>query len=78
LSNRVELLRPDKLAASGQRLEVFDKVHAAQPGYIGSVLVDLETDGASSHLERGQQIGVAVRVAPHNDRRFRPRPPAAR
>jgi hypothetical protein len=25
---------------------------------------------ASSHLERGQQVGVAVRVAPHDDRRF--------
>jgi hypothetical protein len=32
---------PDKLAASGERLEEFDKLHAAQPGYIGSVVVDL-------------------------------------
>jgi len=30
----------DKLAASGERLEEFDKVHAAQPGYVGSVVVD--------------------------------------
>jgi hypothetical protein len=38
---RLNSFDPDKLAASGERLEEFDKVHAAQPGYIGSVVVDL-------------------------------------
>jgi hypothetical protein len=27
--------------ASADRLEEFDKIHAAQPGYVGSVVVDL-------------------------------------
>lgn len=30
-----------KLAASRDELEEFDRVHAAQPGYVGSVVVDL-------------------------------------
>jgi hypothetical protein len=38
---RLNSFDPDKLAASGERLGEFDKVHAAQPGYIGSVVVDL-------------------------------------
>ena len=38
---RLNSFDSDKLAASSERLEEFDKVHAAQPGYIGSVVVDL-------------------------------------
>jgi hypothetical protein len=38
---RLNSFDPDKLAASGERLEEFDKVHAAQPGHIGSVVVDV-------------------------------------
>lgn len=30
-----------KLASSSQTLDAFDKVHSAQPGYVGSVVVDL-------------------------------------
>ena len=39
---RLNSFDPDKLAASGETLDEFDKVHAAQPGYVGSVVVDLE------------------------------------
>ena len=38
---RLNSFDPDKLATSSERLEEFDKVHAAQPGYVGSVVVDL-------------------------------------
>jgi hypothetical protein len=38
---RMNSFDPDKLAASRGSLERFDKVHAAQPGYVGSVVVDL-------------------------------------
>jgi hypothetical protein len=38
---RLNSFDPAKLAASGERLEEFDRVHAAQPGYVGSVVVDL-------------------------------------
>jgi hypothetical protein len=38
---RLNSFDPDKLAASGERLEEFDKLHAAQPGYVGSVVVDV-------------------------------------
>lgn len=32
---------PDALAASGELMEEFERVHAAQPGYAGNVVVDL-------------------------------------
>ena len=38
---RLNSFDPHKLAASGDRLEEFDKLHAAQPGYVGSVVVDV-------------------------------------
>jgi hypothetical protein len=38
---RLNSFDPAKLAASGEKLEEFDRVHAAQPGYVGSVVVDL-------------------------------------
>lgn len=39
---RLNSYNPDKLAAAGGRLEQFDKLHAAQPGYVGGVVVDLQ------------------------------------
>jgi len=39
---RLNSYNPDKLAAAGDRLEQFDKLHASQPGYVGSVVVDLQ------------------------------------
>jgi hypothetical protein len=38
---RLNSFDPAKLAASREQLEEFDRVHAAQPGYVGSVVVDL-------------------------------------
>jgi hypothetical protein len=32
---------PDALAASGELMEEFERVHAAQPGYAGNLVVDL-------------------------------------
>jgi hypothetical protein len=33
-----------KLAAAGDQLEQFNEVHRAQPGYVGTVVVDLQAD----------------------------------
>jgi hypothetical protein len=38
---RLNSFDPAKLAASPDRLKEFDRIHAAQPGYLGSVVVDL-------------------------------------
>lgn len=38
---RVNSFDPDKLAAGQQQLEEFNKLHAAQPGFLGSLTVDL-------------------------------------
>jgi len=38
---RVNSFDPTKLALSKEKLAEFDKVHAAQPGYVGGVVVDL-------------------------------------
>ncbi len=32
---------PTQLAAAGGELEKFDRVHRAQPGYVGTVVIDL-------------------------------------
>jgi hypothetical protein len=32
---------PDKLAAASDNLDEFDRIHSAQPGFIGSVVVEL-------------------------------------
>jgi hypothetical protein len=38
---RLNSFDPAQLADSEERLQQFEKVHASQPGYIGSVVVDL-------------------------------------
>jgi hypothetical protein len=38
---RVNTFDPAKLADSSNQLEEFDRLHAAQPGYVGNVTVDL-------------------------------------
>jgi hypothetical protein len=38
---RLNSFDPDQLVVSADRLEEFDTIHAAQPGFIGSVVVDL-------------------------------------
>ena len=38
---RVNSFNPDKLAAGQEQLEEFNRLHAAQPGFLGSVTVDL-------------------------------------
>jgi len=38
---RLNSFDPTLLAASRDKLEEFDRVHAAQPGYVGGVVVDL-------------------------------------
>jgi hypothetical protein len=38
---RVNRFDPDKLSASQDSIAEFDRIHAAQPGYAGSVVVDL-------------------------------------
>jgi len=39
---RLNSFDPNKLAASGDGLEQFDQTHRAQPGYVGTVVVDLQ------------------------------------
>lgn len=38
---RLNVFDPDKLAESANQLAEFDRIHTAQPGYAGSVVVDL-------------------------------------
>ena len=38
---RVNSFDPGKLAAGQEQLEEFNRIHAAQPGFVGSVTVDL-------------------------------------
>jgi hypothetical protein len=38
---RLNSYDPEKFERSRQSVEEFDKLHAAQPGYVGSVSVDL-------------------------------------
>jgi hypothetical protein len=38
---RLNSFDPDKLTQSPDQLEEFDRVHASQPGYAGSIVVDL-------------------------------------
>jgi hypothetical protein len=38
---RLNTFDPVKLAVSADLLEEFDRIHAAQPGFVGSVVVDL-------------------------------------
>jgi len=40
---RLNSYDPDKLADAADRLDQFDKLHAAQPGYVGTVVVDVQT-----------------------------------
>lgn len=35
-----------KLGALGERLDQFNEIHAAQPGYLGSMVVDLQASGS--------------------------------
>lgn len=38
---RVNSFDPEKLANGQQQLDEFNKIHAAQPGFLGSLTVDL-------------------------------------
>lgn len=38
---RLNTFDPDKLAAAWESLQQFDSVHSTQPGYIGSITLDL-------------------------------------
>jgi hypothetical protein len=38
---RLNPFDPDKLAESADQLEEFDRLHASQPGFAGSIVVDL-------------------------------------
>jgi hypothetical protein len=38
---RLNSFDPDKLAGSTDQLEEFDRIHASQPGFAGSIVVDL-------------------------------------
>jgi hypothetical protein len=38
---RINSFDPGKLASSSEALDAFDKVHSAQPGYLGSTVVNL-------------------------------------
>jgi hypothetical protein len=51
-----------KLAVSTDRLNAFDKVHAAQPGFLGSVVVDLGAGRRFAlNLWESEQHSVAAR-----------------
>jgi hypothetical protein len=39
---RINTFDPEKLATAGEDLDNFNAAHAAQPGYQGSVVVDLQ------------------------------------
>ncbi len=61
---RVNWFDPDKLVAARDMLAEFDEAHAAQPGYVGSVVVDLQ-DGRRLVLnmwESQEHAGAALAV----------------
>jgi hypothetical protein len=67
---RLNSFDPVKVAAS-PALEQFDQIHRTQPGYVGTIVIDLQA-GRRLVLklwERGVQRGVVV------GRRARGRPP---
>jgi hypothetical protein len=39
---RLNTFEPNKLAGSADSLRQFDEAHAAQPGYAGNIVVDLQ------------------------------------
>jgi len=58
---RLNSFDPAKLAASREELEEFDRVHAAQPGYVGSVVVDLgESRRFALNLWESEQHSAAA------------------
>ena len=58
---RLNSFDPAKLAASREQLEEFDRVHAAQPGYVGSVVVDLgESRRFALNLWESEQHSAAA------------------
>ncbi len=61
---RLNSFDPAKLAVSADLLEEFDKIHAAQPGYVGSVVVDLGAGRrfALNLWESEQHSAAALRV----------------
>lgn len=38
---RINTFDPTKMEAAGESLAEFDRLHSSQPGYVGSVVVDL-------------------------------------
>jgi hypothetical protein len=61
---RLNTFDPVKLAVSADLLEEFDRIHAAQPGFVGSVVVDLG-DGRRFALnlwESEQHSAAALQV----------------
>lgn len=69
---RLNTFDPDKLAAASDNLQQFDETHAAQPGYLGSVVIDLQAGRrlALNLWESEQHATAALSVLGPEVRRF--------
>jgi hypothetical protein len=56
---------PDALADAEADLEEFQRVHAAQPGYGGTIVIDAG-DGTASPSRSGSPSNTRQRPAPHS------------
>ena len=55
---RLNTYDPDRLAAGADRVARFDRLHAAQPGFLGSAVVDLG-EGRRFHLNLWESAEAA-------------------
>jgi Antibiotic biosynthesis monooxygenase len=60
---RVNAFDPERLAASADKLQEFDRIHSAQPGFLGTVSVDLE-DGRRFLMNIWESAEHARRALP--------------
>ena len=61
---RLNTFDPSALAAAGERLREFDRSHAAQPGHLGHLLIDLgEGRRIAVNLWRSREDGDAALTA---------------
>lgn len=72
---RLNSFDPDKLAQSPNQLQEFDRIHASQPGYAGSMVVDLGSGRRFVvNLWQSEQASKAAfqRLIPEVDRLLAP------
>ncbi len=58
---RINHFDPERLADAGDRVAEFDRLHAAQPGFVGAIVVDLgEGRRFSVNLWESEEHGRAA------------------